>query len=312
MAAITQDMNRSDSLDINSLLADMQNSNGSNIYQILVDLNILADRETALFVGEFCQSDLTPFLNTLPTLPERTKTCAFRLLGKVFKLTTPKIMISKYVQIFMRMLSQDYDEEIKTFYLKQLLQCSQTSEGIGFLLEDVKAIQILELVARNLQEKSLAIAKHASDVIQAVFKSTNGINHLLSDDFMKIFFNLLEEQAAIVRFRVYQLFVEALVVNESLIDNQNVVKVIDMLIAELDSIDILSQLNCLELLSGLASSSSKALRLITEYGTLQRLRGLFRDQEVDPLQRFLLPGLYKEKIFHKQQTNPRTIYLLVN
>ena len=279
-------------LKLNSLIAS---SNESELCQVIIDLDILADKETSLFVKECNQYDLGPFLAVLATLPERTKTCALRLIGKICKLISPISMISKYADIFAEVLRGDYDEKIKTFYLKQLLMCSQTEEGVRFLLEEVKfgTIPFLELVAKNLQNDSLDVAKHVSIFFQALLKYNDGRNHLLSDNVTRLFNSLLTQQGAVIRFRVYQLFVDSLAVNESLIKNKSIAKIIGMLIKELENDDILSQLNCLELLSTLASSSNEALEFITEYGILERLRSLFKTEDLGPLQRLLLPGVYK-------------------
>ena len=286
-------MDSQNSLNLNDLLQNMQNSNREEIYQIILDLDILADRGDTPLIDELRMTDLGPLLRMLPRLSGKTKTCALRLTGKVFKLIRPTTMISKYFDIVMDMLRNYYNEEITTFYLQQIILCSSTPEGISLLIENFNntSTPILELVAKNVKNKSLDVAKHATKVIQKLLMHNEGIINLLSDDFMIIFDDLLLE-GAIVRFRIYQLFVDCLIMNENLMENKQIIKIVTLLITELESSDILSHLNCLEMLSAVASSSLKGFKFITEYGTLDRLKNLFRSSELDAIQQLLLPGLY--------------------
>jgi len=288
-------MDGSDYTRIGSLLNSTQSSTNIEMHQIIIDLNIRADKEVSLFMGEVEKCDLGPFLRTLPGMPEDTKSCALRFLGKVFKFLGPTAMILKYVDIIAEMLSKKCEEKITAFYIEQLLQICQTSDGVRFLIENesVSSMLLLELVAENLQNDSLYVAKHASDVIQTIFSLGIGVNRLLSDDFMKIFKSLLE-RGAVIRFRVYQLFVDSFVVNDGLVNNTKVVEILELLVKELENDDILSQLNCLEMLCTVALSSSNGLKFIIDCGTLEKLRiSLLGKKELDPLQQLLIQGVIK-------------------
>ena len=285
-------MDSSDYTNIGSLLTRIQSSTSIEVHQIIIDLNIRADKEASLFMGEVEKCNLGPLLRTLPGMPEDTKSCALRFLGKVFKFLGPVAMILKYMDIYAEMLAKKCEEKITGFYVEQLLQICQTSDGVRFLIENesVNSMSLLELVAENLQNDSLNVAKHASDVIQSLLSFSIGVNLLLSDDFMKIFKALLVK-GAVIRFRVYQLFVDSLAVNDGLINNENVVEILELLMKELENDDILSQLNCLEMLCAVALSSSNGLKFIIGCGTLEKLMiSLFGEKELDPLQQLLVQG----------------------
>lgn len=288
----------SDKMDISTpanvavLLSRLSNSTEDELSKVIVDLEILAGTISSSYSEELSQSDLGPFLHTLPTLSGNKKTCALRLVGKIFRLMYPKAVLSKYAEIFSDGLRGSNDSEVKIVYLKYLIFCCSTHEGKKFLVEDLEksTSPILCLVANNMKAESINVAKNAAEAMQIMFIHSDNFPVTLSEPFMQIFGNLLQG-GAVVRFRVYQLFVDLIKINGSLMENEKIYKILFALAKELENDDILSHLNCLEMLSTLASFSMKGLEMVTELGILERLRCLFVTTDLDPLKQLLLPGL---------------------
>lgn len=281
-------------LNIVSVLENMANGNQEEIYQALFDLDVVAERKMAFFREELNQCDLGPFLKLLPTLSWKSRTIALRLCGKIFHLIYPAALLSKYADAFIDAFSKDSNEEVTIFYLKQLKFCGSTVEGISYLIEDMKmaTVPILVLVAKKLQSESLDVAKHATDVLQKFILDYVEKFHTLPKEFMDVV-NVLLLEGSVIRYRVYDLFVNLLKVDEKFIEYEQIRNILVILIKELVNDDILSQLNCLEMLSTIASSSMKGLEFISEHGTLEELRCLFGNAETDPLQQLLLPGFFE-------------------
>ena len=60
----------------------------------------------------------------------------------------------------------------------------------------------------------------------------------------------------------------------------------------MNSNNVLTQLNCLDMLSQIACSSSAGLQVIVEKGVLENTLRIFKLAESDPSQGLLIPGKY--------------------
>ena len=276
--------------EIGSLLSRLTNCSQEEALNIILELDILAGTNAADFKQEFVRNEFGRLLALLRTLKGKAKDHGFTLASKVFHILGPTEIIAKNIHTVTAMLAEG-DEELKLFYLKQLAVSTATLEGASFMLRNIQEAgnSVLEAVVRNIGHELLSVAKNASIVMYNVLKFQHGISNFLADNGIQLFTELLSK-SALVRFRVYQLFADLLVEDSELIRNKQVQHILHILVLELQNDDILTQVNCLEMLSTIATSSFSCLDFLAKSGTLHQLNTVFKDVEDDPLKQILLPG----------------------
>eukprot|EP00794_Sanderia_malayensis_P016211 gene16211-17842_t len=281
-------------LDLSVLLQNLSNANDEDqVFKALLDLNMIVDAKASVR-EQLLKLDLSIFLKQVRALTsERAKQIAASLLGKVFSCLNSYETLSKYAEHFVEGLNSG-TEEIRIVYLAQLESVISDSKGAQFLEENFQAghqNSILVHVAENLAHQSTGVAKLAANVIRNLCISNSSL--LSSEEFVSVL-NRLLGKGSVVRFRVYDLFIRIFLSINEVLTKPGVTEIFNKLMNEINkSDDILTQLNCLEMLSEMASASSVGLKFISDSGTLDRLHNIFKLAEVDPLQGMLIPGAVK-------------------
>lgn len=281
-------------VDFITLINNLANTTDENeIYKAMIDLDIIVERKALTIKEEIRNVDLGPFLKQLNSLTGKLKTTGVRLVGKIFDVCGPTELIAPNMHIITEALLEQ-DEIIKLMYLKQLAISLRTPQGRHFIIENIGGNQtpLVKYIFQNVLDESLGVAKEASTAIQNGLSSGEVINHFLTDSVMNLFKDLLSKES-VVRFRVYQLFVDLIVQRSSVLQNVNVKRIIGDLMRELDTDDFLTQLNCLEMLSQMAVTSKDGLEFIANSGVLEKVIKVLKDVDQNPLHEILVPGMFK-------------------
>lgn len=157
--------------------------------------------------------------------------------------------------------------------------------------------QLIQVTANFLCEENSDTSALAAKILRKL-TSLSGNGWLFCEDFLKLFKHLLATKNAVVKFRIYDVFVDYITKYPEYIEECKRCGIFDDLVRTiLHSNDILSQLNALELLSQIAVSSPAGLDFIQEAGVMSWLSNTYSggdgDDDVDPLTSFLLPGCVK-------------------
>ena len=281
-------------VDFTTLINNLANAaDKDEIYKTIIDLDIIVERKSSTIRDEILNIDLGPFLKQLNSLARKSKNAGVRLVGKIFDVCGSTKLIAPNIHIITEALHEG-DELIKLMYLKQLAGSLNTPEGRQLIIENIDENQtpLVKYIIQNVAGESLGIAKEASTAIQNGLSSEEITNHFLTDSVMNLLRDLLLK-GSVVRFRVYQLFVDLIVQRSSVLQNANVKKIIGDLMCELDTDDFLTQLNCLEMLSQMAVTSKDGLQFIANSGILEKAIKVLKDVDQNPLHEILVPGMFR-------------------
>ena len=281
-------------VDFLTLINNLANAaDKDEMYKTIIDLDIIVERKLSTVKEEILSVDLGPFLKQLNSLTGKSKNAGVRLVGKIFDVCGSTELIAPNIHIITEALHEG-DEIIKLMYLKQLASFLNTSEGRHFTIENIDENQtpLVKYIIQNVADDSLGVAKEASTAIQNGLSSQEITNHFLTDPVMNLLRDLLS-RGSVVRFRVYQLFVDLIVQRGSVLQNANVKRIIGDLMCELDTDDFLTQLNCLEMLSQMAVTSGDGLQFIANSGILEKVIKVLKDVDQNPLHEILVPGMFR-------------------
>lgn len=122
----------------------------------------------------------------------------------------------------------------------------------------------------------------------------SGNGWLFSDNLVYLFKKQLIMKNSVVKFRIYEVFVDYVTKYPEYIEACKSCKIFESLIDILvKGDDVLSQLNALEMVSQLATSGSQGLDYVQENGVIGWAGSVFTSWTEDPLMSFLLPGCVK-------------------
>ena len=176
--------------------------------------------------------------------------------------------------------------EVRELCLSELERCSSSINGLLALLDNV---DVLVYTSRSLSDEDLACAKLATKIISNIAKHDSGLDILFQNQIQSEFEALLEKKD-VVRFRVYELFIIIQSLSDEAFQCCKKSGILGKLATELDSNDILLQLNCFELLTQLADSGTNGFMFVEESGIVRRANNLLLRADSDPLMNLLLPG----------------------
>ena len=169
----------------------------------------------------------------------------------------------------------------------QLLQSKMEDESTTNMLTQPT---MFHLVVQLLGDDCLDCAKHVNDIVVALFKRSSDIiavGFLIEGLEMDLRALMLKND--IVRYRVFDMVVTLACINSDLFSLIDGLGFINLLLAELDSPDVLLKLNCLELLQVLMESPH-GCDLLESTKTLNKLHEVLEHVEQDPLSSILMPG----------------------
>ena len=266
-----------------------------NVLETLQDLNALLEgNPSAAFASEVASS--LPLSRLFYLLSQHAageaqlihRTCA--VLDKVLALL-PGSEIATYGQ-FIELGLQTSVENVKKTCLGVLKKHSSDLSVRSML----SAPTMFHLVTQVIGDDSLQCAKMSSDLLlQFLTTPTSSLVSGLRESLV-IDLQSLMKKSDIVRYRVYELCVEAVLKGgRESFDFLSSSGFLNQLVDELYGDDILVKLNCIELLTQLLDSDEGAGFLETNE-VLAKLHGLLVSARQDPLGEVVIPGELWEHI----------------
>ncbi|ESP04905.1 hypothetical protein LOTGIDRAFT_211712 [Lottia gigantea] len=172
------------------------------------------------------------------------------------------------------------------------VNCLCLTELLRIAIDDVNRIirwpDIISKIITQLSNKSLSVAKLASDILVTIGKNSNGINSIYNNSKL----TEVMSQDDTVKFRVYQIVVDLSRLSEEGLQMSVESGLLQKLTNEIFKDDILLQLNAIEMLSDL-SQVEHGLQYLDQSSVLAKLEEMMRSTESDPMSGLLLPGLVK-------------------
>ena len=260
---------------------------GQNVLESLQDLNVLLEgNPSAAFASEVAGS--LPLSRLFYLLSQHTReaqlihrTCA--VLDKVLALL-PGSEVATYGQ-YIELGLQTSVENVKKTCLGVLKKHISDPSVHGMLC----APTMFHLITQVIGDDSLQCAKMASDLLLQFLTTPILLESGLQESLV-IDLEALMKRSDIVRYRVYELCVEAVLKGgRNSFDFVSSLGFLNQLVDELSGDDILVKLNCIELLTQLLDSDEGAGFLETNE-VLNKLHTLLISAQQDPLGDVVIPG----------------------
>ena len=268
-------------------------ADGQNVLESLQDLNALLEgNPTAAFASEVASS--LPLSRLFYLLSQHAgasqlihRTCA--VLDKVLALL-PGSEVATYGQ-YIELGLQTSVENVKKTCLGVLKKHSSDLSVVSMMC----APTMFHLVTQVIGDDSLQCAKMASDLLLQFLTTPTSLVSGLRESLV-IDLQALMKKSDIVRYRVYELCVEAVLKGgRDSFDFVSSLGFLNQLVAELSGHDILVKLNCIELLTQLLDSDEGAGFLETNE-VLDKLHSLLVSARQDPLGDVVIPGKLGEHV----------------
>ena len=269
-------------------------ADGQNVLESLQDLNALLEgNPSAAFASEVASS--LPLSRLFYLLSQHAgeaqlihRTCA--VLDKVLVLL-PGSEVASYGQ-YIELGLQTSVENMKKTCLGVLKKHSSDPSIRSMLC----APTMFHLVTQVIGDDSLQCAKMALDLLLQFLTTPTLLVSGLRESLV-IDLQALMKQSDIVRYRVYELCVEAVLKGgRESFDFVSSSGFLNQLVNELSGDDILVKLNCIELLTQLLDSDEGAGFLETNE-VLDKLHTLLVSARQDPLGEVIIPGKLQEPVF---------------
>ena len=207
------------------------------------------------------------------------------LLKKLFNFVKPELVIAEYEDAAVQGINHP-SENVRELCLAQVERCVQTNRG---LMTVIQTSDLLNFVIRGLGDENMGCAKIACSVLVNVGKHHDGLRLLLDQSHQAEFEELMAKNDT-VRFRVYELFVK---IAQS--DNEafsQVQPLFHRMTGEINSDDVLVQMNCIELLTDIIGIGESGFNLPEQLGVNKKLYDILKSPESNLLSSLLIPGLY--------------------
>lgn len=164
---------------------------------------------------------------------------------------------------------------------------------IGDIVQN--SFQIFELVSKLMSDPDSDIAGEARRTLIVLAKNPRGFETIFTAKNGKIATILREfsGQNPIIRFRIHELITGLCGVSCQFLQECVRRGFLEELLVEMDSSDILLQLNALEILSNMAIGSQHCLRYLYDLGVLKKLHVLLMESQTAPDASFLFPAVIK-------------------
>jgi 26S proteasome non-ATPase regulatory subunit 5 len=273
---------------------------GEGVLEALQDLNALLETNpSAAFASEVASSlPLSRLFHLIPyglaggdrdrEAPQLiSRTCA--VLDKVLAvLPAPEVVTyGKYIELGLQISV----ENIKKTSLGVLKKHSSDPSVRSVLC----APTMFHLVTQIIGDDSLQCAKMSSDLLLQFLTTPTSLVPGLRESLM-IDLQALMRKSDIVRYRVYELCVEAVLKGgREAFDFVSFSGFLNQLVNELSGDDILVKLNCIELLTQLLDSDEGAA-FLERNEVLDKLHSLLISVRQDPLGDVIIPGKLGEHI----------------
>ena len=179
-------------------------------------------------------------------------------------------------------------EPVRQLCLKLLNQKTSSSPSFHQIALQSTMFHLITVI---IGDTVLSSAQLATNIIETLFNSSPSIftsPGTLRDAFV-LDLRSLVSKSDVIRFRVYTLLVSLSLLSPDFLQFIQEEGFISSLIAELESDDILINLNCLELLQQLAGSDG-GLEMIVAADVLKKLHSILEGKDNNPLSSMIVPG----------------------
>ena len=266
-----------------------------NVLKSLQDLSILVDSRT--LNSEQLQALIPPSLLFRRLALNRTSEISYCIvvLKKLLNYMKPEIILTEYEFEAMQGVNHP-SVEVRQLCLHQVERCVQTNSGV---LKVIQNLDLLNFVIRNLGHADMGCAKVATNILLGLSRHSDGLALLLDANHESEFSELMKSNETVC-FRVYELFVKIFEAKQEAYEKLKPIFV--SLAAEVNSDDVLVQMNCIELLTDLIGINEVAYHVPEETGVNQKLYNILTSSESNPLAGLLMPGKSVEikLVFEKQ------------
>lgn len=277
---------RSSMADLSEISTSLQR--GESVPGALRELNIIleANPSPAFVQNVILQVPLPLIFGCLHPHKSDQTTLVCGVLDKILcNIPAPDLMkISTYIELGL----QYSDPAVKKTCLLALKKASNHPDIVSLIVSPT----MFHLVTQVLGDESLECAKIASDILLKFLTSPAHLTPQVRDALVIDLLGIMNKNT-VVRYRVYELAVQSIVSSDGgdvfeLVSSSGL---LTKLVEELDQQDILTQLNCVELLLCLQESKEGALYLETNQ-ILGKLHTLLITAQQDPFGSALIPGTY--------------------
>lgn len=152
-------------------------------------------------------------------------------------------------------------------------------------------VELLINCLRLVGSDNLTIANKASKVLTSLCVHGDAANVLVSPPMVQEM-RIIEKKSDIIRYRIYDIIIAVCCISEEKLAVSDEAQLIQPLLAEVSSTDILVQLNALELLRNLAACRH-GRDYLRRQGTIQKLANNLNEATSDALASLIVPGLLK-------------------
>ncbi|XP_070567568.1 26S proteasome non-ATPase regulatory subunit 5-like [Ptychodera flava] len=210
------------------------------------------------------------------------------ILKKLFEAMEPSFVISQYKDQLHDGMKSD-SEPIKQLSLTQIHRCVNTEKGSGEILNT--SVELVYQCVLCIADKEISVAEEAIKILTCIGKSQAGLEFLFHRTLLQELKKVMQK-SDIIRYRVYEYIVNVLQLSSQALEYCSNCGIIDQLVSELEGDDTLVQMNCIEMLSNIASCQH-GLHYLDQQGITQKLETMMSSSDSDPMIGFLLPGLIK-------------------
>ena len=257
---------------------------GESVSEALRDLNILleANPSPAFVQNVIVQVPLPLIFGCLQPHKSDEVMLVCGALDKILSnIPAPDLVkISTYIELGL----QYSDPTVK----KTCLLALSKSSGHPDITNLIVSPTMFHLLTQVIGDDSLECAKIASDILLKFITCPAHLTPPVRDALVIDLLGIMNK-STVVRYRVFELAVQAVVSSSGGEVFELVSSMLTKLVEELDQHDILAQLSCVELMLSLQESEEGALFLETNQ-VLMKLHSLLLTAQQDPLGSALIPG----------------------
>ncbi|GLG97513.1 hypothetical protein R5R35_011825 [Gryllus longicercus] len=212
----------------------------------------------------------------------------------------PSVVLRQYLDHLQRALGHP-TASVKEMSIAELRRVACSGDLVHQLCQNDLILNIVTCLSND----DIAVAKNACTLLVKLGESSTGLKVLFSREILEAL-RKIQKQSDIIRFRVFEMAV--LIAEHSPEGQQACVSsgLLPALVEELQTEDVLLQLNALELLTKLALKPH-GLEWLQHRGILRQLAEKVNSIEEEPLGSLLLPGLIKF-FGNLAQSNPKEFF----
>ncbi|XP_055897800.1 26S proteasome non-ATPase regulatory subunit 5-like [Biomphalaria glabrata] len=228
---------------------------------------------------------ITSIFNCLNTQDKSQQQICGEILDKMLtNLTVPAVLENFHSQLLTWLHLPD--ETLKALCLHQLSRLSkeQPSEFSHYK-------ELVEAIVDEVGADSLNIGPAATSILIQIGQDSNGLLLLYSETILNKFAFVMRKND-VTRFRIYQIVIDLSKAYPSALEASVATGLIQQIVNEVQSEDILVQLNAIEMVSDLALSPH-GLIFLDQQGVLSRLEEMMVGLNNNPMMGLLLPGFIK-------------------